>query len=477
MKSMLDRFGPPTVCALVLSVAPALAQTTPTPSPPPPLGGYQDAPPTSPLSRVIPVAIADAARNSNFRTPDDHRLHFVFGTDMSPVPAALNTAIALQLTMFPISTSWGGKLDDSKSGATTGPVSRSSFAERAVTLGKGAFAFGFGTQSLHYSAIDGVDVEDGALLMYFDHNNCCAPGPVNAGEPGNGAPPFERDLLEESVSVDIDRNVFAFQLGFGLTDWFDVGVSIPLTKVNLHTRVNSRILRVATAAQPGIHKFDALELQHRTTYANGNAHGFGDIVVHTKFRFVSSENGGLAAAVNVQLPTGDEVNLLGTGATRAEARVIWSEQFGRVDAHVNGSYTYSTGSLPDELLQPGDPNAVAANRLSLDLSVPEEIGIVGGIEYALVPRVGISGDVIARQVRDVPRFGTAPGPGGLAGLSFIPDELLFVGRENVTQILAAIGMRVHLGRPLILGVDVLLPITDNGLTPKAGVAAGFSLAF
>src|SRR5262245_54490358 len=112
---MPNRFALLTVCALALAVAPrAMAQAPPQTDPPPP-GGFQNAPPTSPLSRVIPVAIADAARNSNFRTAEDHRLHFVVGTDLSPVPAALNTSIALQLTMFPVATSWGGKLDDSKS--------------------------------------------------------------------------------------------------------------------------------------------------------------------------------------------------------------------------------------------------------------------------------------------------------------------------------------------------------------------------
>lgn len=470
--SCFRRFAFLPACAWLLAApAPALAQT------PPPSTGYEDPPPTTPLSRVIPVAIADGARNSNFRTADDHRLHFVVGTDLSPVPAALNTAIALQLTTFPVATSWGGKLDDSKVGGTTGPVSRSSFAERAVTLGRGAFAFGFGQQSLHYSAIDGIDVEDGAVRMYFEHNNCCAPGPVNASEPGNQSPAFERDLLEESVAVDIDRNVYAFVVGFGLTERFDVGLAVPITKVNLRTRVNSRLLRVATAASPDIHKFDALELAHRTTYANGHAAGIGDIVVHAKYGFLRTENGGLAAAVNVQLPTGDEVDLLGTGATRAEARLIWSEQFGRLGAHVNGAYTYSSGSLAGELLEPGDPAAVAANRPSFDLALPDEITVVGGIEFALAPRVGISGDIIGRQLRDIPRFGTVAGPGGQAGLSFVPDAFQFVGRGNVTQVLGAIGMRVHVGRPLILSADVLLPITDDGLTPKAGVVAGFSLAF
>src|SRR5687767_3160146 len=114
--------------------------------------GFRDTVPTVPASRLIPQAIADGARLSDFRATVDLTRAFVIGADLNPVPALLNVGIAQQLTAFPQATSWGGRLDDTLE--ITGPIARSSFAERASTLGKGAFAFGFGQQSVHYDRID-----------------------------------------------------------------------------------------------------------------------------------------------------------------------------------------------------------------------------------------------------------------------------------------------------------------------------------
>ncbi len=465
------------LAALVLLPAAGAAQTPPTDN------SYRDPDPITPISRVIPRAIADGARLSDFRTaPFDFRGAFVVGADITALPSLINVGIAQQLTSFPVATSWGGRLDDSKPGATTGPVARSAFAERAVTLGKGAFAFGFGQQSLHYDAFDGLDLEDGALTLYFEHNNCCGPN-ASPGQPTDLQPEFERDLLEEKLAVDIDRNIFGFFLEFGVADRVDLGVAIPIVKVDLRTRVNSRILRTATAGNPAIHKFDALELAHRTTYASGHAKGIGDIVLRGKVGLVRTEGGGLAASVNVQLPTGDADELLGTGATRAEVRLIWSEQVGRLGAHLNAGYTYSTGELSSELTAPGDPAFAAAVRPTLDLSLPDEVTVVGGIEYALAPRVGVSADVIGRQLRDVWQFEAvsqtfpARGPGA-APAAFVADGALrSLGLGSTTQLMTAIGLRVHLGKPLLLSADVLLPLTDDGLTPRAGAIVGFSLAY
>ena len=87
--------------------------------------GFKDTPPTVPASRLIPQAMADAARLSDFRATVDLSRAFVVGTDLSRVPALLNVGIAQQITTFPQSTSWGGHLDDTKE--VTGPIARSSF--------------------------------------------------------------------------------------------------------------------------------------------------------------------------------------------------------------------------------------------------------------------------------------------------------------------------------------------------------------
>jgi hypothetical protein len=121
--------------ALVASV-PALSGAQGSSSPFPPGFGYQEPPPVTPASRLIPEAMAEGARLSDFRARADVARAFVIGADLSGLPALLNAGIAQQLVAFPQATSWGGHLDDTRE--VTGPIARSSFAERASTLGKGS---------------------------------------------------------------------------------------------------------------------------------------------------------------------------------------------------------------------------------------------------------------------------------------------------------------------------------------------------
>ncbi|MPZ19039.1 MAG: hypothetical protein GEV06_14160 [Luteitalea sp.] len=440
-----------------------------------------------PLARLIPTALADAARADNFRTPDDHTRHFVTGTDLTPVPAELNAALALQVTTFPVNLAWQGRpstaLDGDAEDPARLPVPRSSFAERATTLGQDSLSFGFVQQSLHYRALDGLDIEDGEIRFFLQHNDCCGPGDAPSS-PTDLRPAFERDVLEEALSVDIDRNVFAFLLNYGVADHLDVGIVVPLVKVDVRTRVTSRLWRTASANSPTTHKFDPLELQHRTSYASGDAAGLGDLVLHGKYRFLETAGGGMAASLNVTLPTGEAEELLGSGVTRTEGRVIWSERFGRVGTHVNASYTRSTGELPAAYDAPADAASADVVRPPVDLTVPDEIGAVAGVDIPLVRRVAVSADVVMRHLRGLSRLAagetTFPsrGPGALPSAAFVAaDDLQMTGRGlDVTQLFVAVGARAHLGGLLVLNADVLFPLADQGLVPR-GAVVGFSLAY
>ena len=109
------------VLSLVFLVAlPAWAAAQVVTLPSEPGFGFKDTPPTVPASRLIPQAMADAARLSDFRATVDLSQAFVVGTDLSRIPALLNVGIAQQITTFPQSMSWGGHLDDTKE--VTGPV-------------------------------------------------------------------------------------------------------------------------------------------------------------------------------------------------------------------------------------------------------------------------------------------------------------------------------------------------------------------
>jgi len=262
-------------------------------------------------------------------------------------------------------------------------------------------------------------------------------------------------------------------------------------KLDMHTRVFSQILRTATpptdAEEHGntipLHAFDPLGLSNRTTYASAHSRGIGDIVVHGKAHLLKTEEGGISVAVNVSMPTGDEEDLIGTGALRVEARGIWSEQFGRVGAHVNGGYTTSGGSLPSSLTATVDPRSNRALVGEDQLALPSEINVVGGVEVAVASRVGITGDIIARQLRDTWHFEggsstfASRGPGAAAAAFTAASDLRALDPGNLTQILAGLGVRAHIARPLLLSVDVLLPVSGDGLMPNVGVVAGFSMAF
>jgi Rod binding domain-containing protein len=92
-------------------------------------------------------------------------------------------------------------------------------------------------------------------------------------------------------------------------------------------------------------------------------------------------------------------------------------------------------------------------------------------------------DIIARQLRNTWHFEGASatfasrGPGASPAAVSVASDLRALDPGNLTQILAGIGMRAHIARPLLLSVDVLLPVSGDGLLPKVGVVAGFSLAF
>ena len=98
-------------------------------------------------------------------------------------------------------------------------------------------------------------------------------------------------------------------------------------------------------------RFDGDNPDERTFAASGSATGIGDIVVRAKYNFFRARGGGLAAAVDVRTPTGDESNLLGTGGVQTKVYGIASLAFGKLSPHINAGYTASTkGALPDASL-------------------------------------------------------------------------------------------------------------------------------
>ncbi|MEQ1759498.1 MAG: transporter [Vicinamibacterales bacterium] len=426
----------------------------------------------------------------------NHQSHFFLGGDnLTLAVRELNVSLASQLTTFPLASSSGGfsfsvneRGEVVPTSTTFGPL----FAERGLTIGRNKFNFGYTFQSTSYDSFEGQSLDSGRLRFISQHNNCC---PAGAGVPLNTTdffPEFERDLLLSSLSLEVDTRTSAFFANYGVTNRFDIGVAIPFVRVEMNASVTGEILRTATAATPTVHSFDGLGQTTRTVGGSGSATGLGDILLRAKYNVFRSDSSAFAGGLDLRLPTGDENDLLGTGATQATLSFIGSGEYGRVSPHVNFGYTFSNGTTSADAADVDDPEvqfgapAAGVNRNPLDLNVSDEVNYTFGLSVAATPRFTLGFDVRGRTIREVPRFTPATttyvnrGPGATlptASFSASDEFVIETRRGNLTQLLGVVGGKINLGRTLLLNVSVLFPMNDQGLKSNPTPVIGFDYVF
>ncbi|MGH9198479.1 MAG: hypothetical protein ACRD1T_22445, partial [Acidimicrobiia bacterium] len=208
-----------------------------------------------------------------------------------------------------------------------------------------------------------------------------------------------------------------------------------------------------------------------------------------KYAFLSSSTGGVAASGELRLPTGDEDNLLGTGATQIKGLFIGSRTVGDFSTHVNFGYTFSSGELStslDDVQVPNIPGSAALAELTpvaVGLGVPDEFNYTFGVEYFRSPRITAAFDVIGRTLRDIKRFEIIDTP-----FEFLrPNEtqvrtaslpqLDLTGRSRVNLLLGVVGAKFNVAERLLLTANVVFPMTDAGLKPRVTPVFGFDYAF
>jgi hypothetical protein len=407
---------------------------------------------------------------------------------------SFNTQIATQFSTFPLGSSTGGltyifdeSLGTFRRGSTSfGP----SFAERALTIGRGRFNAGATFQRTSYDTFEGRRLDDGSIKFYLRHQDCCsvtatdqAPGFALTTQP-NGTrlnPPFEGDLIEATLSLEATTNTTALFANYGATDRWDIGVVVPFVDVNLEATVQARVLRTVTAVAPAVHAFDPANPDaERVVRRSGQAFGIGDVVLRSKYHFLRVAGGGLAAAVDVRLPTGDEEQLLGAGGVQAKLLLIASAEHGRFGQHVNVGYTAAEGTSPGSV----------AGLTSAPL--PDEINYSGGVEFVASPRLTLIADVVGRTLQGAGRLdviskpfeynmpvATGSGCGGIpiGTCTTISLDEFNPRQGNLTLLLGTAGLKFNPGGNWLISGNVLFPLTDAGLRSRRTIAVGVDYAF
>ena len=456
-----------------------------------------------PLSEVLPnLVLAEIVLQRGSIGPP-HQAHFTPLTNdlNNPVVAIVqgfNTQMATQFATFPLGSSTGGLtyvFDESlgtfrRGSPSFGPL----FAERALTIGRHRLSAGFNYQRTSYDTFEGQNLDDGSIKFYLRHQDCCHfDDPANlAGfttTPLTGSdrlnPPFKGDIIEASLSLEATTNTVAAFANYGLTERWDIGLAVPLVSVDLNARVHARVIRLVTEGF-ATHVFETDNLEAtRTVEHTGSASGIGDIVLRTKYQFLRAAGGGLSAAVDLRLPTGDEEELLGAGGAESKFLLVMSTQRGRLGQHVNIGYTVAGGDVA------GTPTGLTPT------SLPDEINYSGGVEFVASPRLTLIGDIVGRTLRGAGRLELAskafehvdtqrstigmgaPGCGGFLGAlcttAFFEE---FDARSgNLTLLLGTGGVKFNPFGNLLISGSVLLPLTDAGLRSRLTTVIGVDYAF
>jgi hypothetical protein len=461
-----------------------------------PVAAFAQSESNQPLASLLPELILREIRLPTPTTPGlSHSAHFSpFTVAELENPAvaivdSFNRLMIVQLSTFPIGSSSGGfsyAFDPNlgtlrRSTSSFGPL----FAERAATLGKGRMSAGFNYQHASYNRFEGSTLDDGSIKFYLRHQECCSTGSGPAVPPFFGVeetpngtllnPFFEGDLIEAALSLDVSTDVVSVFGNYGLTNRWDIGVAVPFVHVEMDASVLATIQRLATAANPNIHSFVAGQNVSQQTFASsGSATGLGDIELRSKFRLMDfGVGGGLAAAIDVRFPTGNEEDLLG-GSSQVKLFVVESGGSDRVTQHVNVGYTISKST----------EQVVSASQIGTSASFPDEFNYAAGVEVVVEPRVTVIGDIVGRTLRDAGRLGLVsktfqfqppgnPAP-PVASMQF--EE--FEPREgNLNLLYGTAGIKVNPWKNLLISASVLFPLADAGLKNRLTTIIGMDYAF
>jgi hypothetical protein len=387
---------------------------------------------------------------------------------------ALNEQIATQLSSSPFPSSSGGfsyrfepGVGFTRASESFGPI----YADRTDTLGKGKLNLGVSDSHFSVDRIDGLRVQDGDIKLVFTNRDVNRDGEFLH-------PYYEGDLVAAQLLLKIDTNITAFVFTYGLSDRLDIGAAIPLVKVSLNAEMDAVIVRLATAKDPTIHRFPN-GASAAVFRSSGSASGLGDIALRGKFTLLRGASGGLAIASEIRLPSGNERDLLGTGATQLKSLLIGSVHFGGFSPHLNAGYTWST-TPPDDRTAPRDQIAPRA-------TIPDAINYTGGFDVVLGPRVTLAVDVIGRTLRKAQvlkvvdhTFFANTNPDDSAPPTIVQATLprLVASQADVTTLLGSAGVKVNPFGNLLVTANALFSLTrHHGLQSAVAPFVGIDYTF
>src|SRR5262245_7664589 len=386
----------------------------------------------------------------------NHAAHFnsAFQSDFRLV----NIALTSQLTAVPLPPAAGFtyKFDPAtgtfvRSTRSFGPI----LTDRAETIGRGRIAVGFNSQFFSFDHLDGVSLA--AIPAVFRHDNF---------EAGGG----RADVVATTNTIQSTVSQYTGAMTYGLTDRVDVSLAVPIVRTHLSLLSNARIVRLGTGSNLPIHYFrDDTALggygSSKQFFVEGSAAGIGDLVMRVKGTLLREGARAFAAGLDIRLPTGDEQNLLGSGAAGLRPFAAFSSAYGAFAPHANISFQWN-----------GESVLAGDIRTDTEVSLPDQFQYAVGADVSINSKVSLVADLLGQRVIDSPQLSAYTlAASGASGTVELPD--IRFSTVSYWTASGAIGFKTNVAPRLLVNVNLRFKIGSNGLAdrvaPLVGVEYGF----
>jgi hypothetical protein len=381
-----------------------------------------------------------------------HTAHFV--SDFQFNFSQFGTALVSQLVSVPLPSPGGGftfEFDPSlgvfqRTTQSFGPI----LADRAETIGARRVSVGYAFQRFTFDSVEGISLS--RVPAVFTHDSAQLRG-------------GREDVVTTLNSIGADVNQSTLFVTMGVSDRVDVSLAVPIVATDLRIVSAARIQRLGTTNEL-THFFrqaDGGVGTDRLFTAIGSAAGLGDLMVRMKATALTGEKNGLAFGVDVRLPTGDEMNLLGSGTTGVQPFAIWSGTFKALSPHVNAGYRWNGSSV-----LAGNP----ATGESGDF--PDQVNYNAGADVAVTAKLTVAFDVLGRYIIDAERLRSETFH-ALDGRSTFPN--IVFARDSYNAVSGSIGLKGNLFGRLLMDVNLLFALDNNGLRDKVTPLVGLEYSF
>jgi hypothetical protein len=371
----------------------------------------------------------------------------------------MNVALTSQLATVPLPSPASGFTYHFDAATGTFVRSTRSFgpilAERGETIGLGKIAFGYTYQFFSYDHLDGAPLTD--IPAVFTHDN---------PEAGGG----RADVVATVNTIEATVAQYTGALTYGVTDRIDLSLAVPVVRTRLSLLSNATIHRIGTGSNLGVHYFRDLDAiggygSTRQFFSESSAAGIGDLVARAKATVLREGSRALAVGLDVRMPTGDEQNLLGSGALGMKPFAAFSSSMGAFAPHANVAYQWNGKSL-----------IAGSVRENQKEDLPDQFTYALGADVLVAPRLSVIVDLFGQRVINSPRLtSTTSVRTGVAG-SVTLDDIQFVN-ESYWGAAGSFGMKGNVASRTLVTFNLRFALADGGLTDRLSPLLGVEWAF